>query len=314
MNPFTYVTRAFRRDPWTKVLAVVIACSVWYLTNVRERDAERIVDLPLVMRRVPRGVVVTEWPLDRVLVTLRGPGPLLDGIDERRSRIVVPLGGIEPGENQIDLKTARVEPELPGSLSVVRVQPGRITVVAVDLKKRSLPVRVVTTGTVSRGHRVVRVDVEPERVEVSGPTTDVERLEEVQTAPIHLEGARASFNARVFLDWVGDFVTFVPDRVAVRVNIEEITLTRKLDPVAVDVRGASRYRMEPPDVTLTVRAPTSALEHFALEPGAVYVDATGLAPGEHQVTATIDLPPTIEVVTRRPEVHRLVIEQGSGDE
>ena len=224
----------------------------------------------------------------------------------------MPLGGLEAGENVIDLKTARVEPELPSSLSLVRIQPGRVTVVAAAVKKRSLPVRPVTVGKVAAGYRIARIDVDPERVEASGPAKEVDRLEEVGTAPIHVAGATAPVAARVFVEWAGDFVTFMPDRVAVRVEVEEVTLTREIDDVRIDVRGAQRFRIEPPTVSLTVRAPASVLETFALPPDSVYVDVTGLGPGKHQVELTIALPPRIEVVTRRPEVHRIVIEEEDG--
>jgi hypothetical protein len=312
MRRWTRLTAALRRDPWTKLLAVVLACGFWYLTNVRERDAERVLDLPVVMRRVPRNLIVTDWPLDRVTVTLRGPGPLLDGVDERRSRLVVPLAGLEAGENVIDLKGARIQPELPSSLSLLRVQPGRVTVMAAPLKKRTLPVRPVTIGKIAAGHRIARIDVDPEHVEASGPAEQVDRLEEVATTPIHVEGAHAPVTTRVFLEWAGDFVSFVPDRVTAHVDVEEMTLTRQIDDVPIDVRGATRSRLEPPTVSLTIRAPASVLEGFALPPDSVYVDATGLGPGTHQVAVTVALPPEIEVVTRRPEVHRLVIEGEEG--
>lgn len=313
MNPSKALREAIRRDPWTKALAIVLASAVWYLTNVRERDAERVVDVPVVTRRVPRGLVVTDWPLERALVTLRGPGPLLDGVDERRSRLVVPLAGIGEGENQIDVKTARFEPDLPGNLTVLRIQPGRVTLVAAVLAKRMLPVQVVTVGKIPAGYRVVRVESDPERVEVAGPAADLEGLDAVRTAAVSLDELTASYRGRVLLDWVGDFVTFLPDRVVVRLDVEEIPLTRKINAVAIEVRGATRFRLVPPTVSLTLRAPTSVLDTFILPPQAVYVDATGLAPGEHQVTVTIALPPNLEVVTRQPEVHRIVIEE-SGHE
>jgi len=302
--------RTLRNDPWTKLLSVVLASLVWYVTNVRERDAERLVDLPVVIRRVPRNLVVTEWPLDRAIVTVRGPGPLLDGVDERRSRLVVSLAGLEPGETLVDLKGARIEPELPSSLTLVRTQPGRVTVVARPVKRRNLPVRPMTVGKVAEGFRLAQVVADPERVDVTGPAEEIARLEEVVTAPIRIDGATANVSQRAFVEWAGDFVTFVPDRVTVNVEVEEVLVTRRIDDVAITVQGAEAFRLDPPKVSLTLRAPASILDGFALEPGSVTVDATGLAPGEHQVAVTIVLPNDIEVVTRRPEVHRLIITAG----
>lgn len=297
------------RDAWMKIVALVGAAFVWYATNVLERDAERVVEIPLLADQVPTDVVVTKWPEAQVLATLRGPRPLLDGIDESRTRLVVPLAALEAGETLIDLKTGRFEPELPRRLDVVRLQPGRVAIAADPMRARRIAVGVETVGDPPEGFRVVRTTVEPARVAVSGPARQVDDLDEARTVAIDLHDATEPFTRRVLLRWAGDFVTFEPEHVTVRVEVEEVLVTKEFSNVAVRLVAPPGAKLEPPTVALTLRGPQRLMKTFSFPAGAAYVQVDALQPQEEQlVEVQVDLPAPFEVVTRRPDLHRVTLE------
>src|SRR5262249_51782028 len=62
-----------RRNRGLKAISLVLAFFLWYSINVTERDAERTVDLPVTVRKLPQGLIVTNPPAKPVAVTLRGP-------------------------------------------------------------------------------------------------------------------------------------------------------------------------------------------------------------------------------------------------
>jgi len=298
------------RNVPAKVLSLLLACIVWYATNVVERDAERVVAVPLALRQVPRNLVITDWPRDRVQVTVRGPRPLLAGVDEQRARLLMRLNTLDQGENWLDLKAGFLEPELPRRLKVVRLEPGRVLVQAERLKRRSLPVRATLVGTPAFGFRTSGVRTDPERAEVSGPAQQIGDLDELQTVPVDIGGAQSSVQRRALIEWVGDFVTFMPDRVTVTVELEEVMVTREFPNVPVHVVGPTGVRLVPPTVSLTLRGPQRVLHEYRLPPQAAHVNAAGMTPGAHQVEVLVDVPGTVEVITREPNVHRLVVEEG----
>jgi len=311
MNTLMRLLREFAaRNVAAKGLSLLLACLVWYSTNVVERDAERMVAVPLSIRQVPRNLVVTDWPRDRVQVTVRGPRPLLDGIDERRTRLMLRLSTLDQGENWLDLKAAVLEPEVPRRLKVVRLEPGRVLVQAERLKRRSLPVRATLAGTPAFGFRTGEIDLVPERVEVSGPAKQIDGLVEVHTVPVDIGKEQRTVQRRALLEWVGDFVTFIPDRVSVTVGIEEILVTREYPNVPVHLVGPPGVRLEPATISLTLRGPQRILHEYRLPPEAAHVNAAGMDPGEHQVEVLVDVPSTVEVITREPNIHRLIVAEG----
>jgi len=321
MSRFTSRARArmgrarvdLRHNLGLKVGSVAFACLVWYATNVLERDAERVLDVPVVPRQVPADLTVVDAPTAPLTVTLRGPRTLLEGVEEARLRFVLPVRGLVVGTNRVDLQAGHIEPELPRRLRVVRLQPGRIELRAESLHRRRVPVRVELAGSPAFGYRVTETEVEPGTVDVAGPASVVDRLRVAQTVPIDLRGANGDVTRAASLEWAGDYVQFEPDRVSATVHVVPVVVTREFRDVPVRVLGAPGATLTPPTLRLTLRAMQSVLADFEVPADAAVVDATGLAPGTHQVEVTFEMPRGVEVVTRTPEVHRLVVpEEGSG--
>jgi YbbR domain-containing protein len=296
-----------RYNAGLKLVAIVLACFLWYSINALERDAERLVDVPVSIRRIPPDLIVTTPPTKPVTVTLRGPRNILDNIDEHKTRLVVDLSAATAGEQRIELTGGMLDPELPRRLKALRMQPPRLKVTVEHLAKRRLPVRVDLAGAPALGYMVSESSVTPDHVEVSGPASKVNDLKEITTEPIDLHGLATPFTRGLLLEWVGDYVTLVPDRVRVAVGFEEVMVSREFRRVPVVVRNGDHARVEPSAIDLTVKGPQRVLHNFKLPEDAVTVDAAGLEPGSHRVAPTIELPPTLEVVAREPDVLRVQI-------
>jgi hypothetical protein len=74
-----------------------------------------------------------------------------------------------------------------------------------------------------------------------------------------------------------------------------------------NVPPGRRGRLVPPRIDLTVEGPQKILASYVLPDGSVWVDASGLDPGRHRVTPQIDLPDSLEMTRRDPEVQTLEI-------
>jgi YbbR domain-containing protein len=274
---------ALSRNAGLKLISLLLAFLIWFSINVSERDAERTVKLEVSTRRVPPGLIVTNLRTKTVAVTLRGPRTILDGVDERKTRIALDFSGATPGTRPVELKGEMLRPELPRRLKVVRLEPARATFTIERIVRRPVPVRADVTGVPAFGYKAGTARVTPAEVQVSGPSSKVAELKEVTTEPIELRGLSQTITREVLLSWAGDFVSFAPDRVSVTLVVEEAR------------------------VTLTVKGPQRLLQDFALKDGMPYVDAKGLGPGKHRVSVQVDLPPELEIVRRQPESHTLEV-------
>jgi YbbR domain-containing protein len=72
------VGAALRHNRGLKIISLLLAFFLWYSINVSERDAERVLELPVVVRKLPPDLIVVSGPDRAVSATLRGPRTILD--------------------------------------------------------------------------------------------------------------------------------------------------------------------------------------------------------------------------------------------
>jgi YbbR domain-containing protein len=293
-----------RHNSGLKLFSILLAVFLWFSINVSERDAERLIEIPVSIRKLQRGLIVTNPPVKPVAITLRGPRTILDGVDEHKVHLAVDMSESEPGDVRVDLQGGMVRPELPRRLKAVRVEPSRMRLRVERLARRTLPVRIDLAGMPAFGYTVAESHVAPDRVEVTGPASKVDELKDVATEPIDLRGMKDNLQRSVLLAWAGDFVTFAPDHVTATVTFDEVMVSREFRRLDVRVVGAPdglQPRVTPATVTVTVRGPQRLLHNYKVADGAPYVDASGLGAGAHKLGVRLDLPPALEVTARTPD-------------
>lgn len=303
---------SLRHNTGLKLLSLLLACFLWYSINALERDAERVIEIPVSIRRTPPDLIVTTPPTKPVMVTLRGPRTILDGVDEGRSRVVVDLSGAAPGEARVELNESMMVPELPRRLKVLRMQPARLKVRVEPLAKKRLPVRLNLAGSPALGYRITGSSITPDHVEVSGPRSKVEGLTEIATESVSLHGLAKPLERAVPLEWVADYVSVVPDRVRVRVQFEEEVVVREFRNVRVHVLNAENARTSRATVDITVSAPQRLLHNFKLSGQVATVDAAGLDAGTHPLPVQVNLPPGFDVTGVDPQTLEVTLPPASG--
>src|SRR6185436_6140872 len=303
---------ALRHNPGLKAISLLLAFFLWYSINVSERDAERVLELPIVVRKLPPDLIVVNAPDRAVTATLRGPRTILDGVDEQRGRIALDLLAATPGEMRIELTPDMIRPELPRRLKLVRLEPQRLKMQVERLLRRRVPVRAELAGAPALGYMTAESSVRPAEVEVAGPKSKVEDLKEIRTEPIDMQGLEHGFQRNTLLAWAGDLVSFTPDHVLVSVSVEEVSVSREFKDVPVRIVN-SRERtvaLDPATADVTLSGPQRLLHNFKFDDGALLVDADELEPGTHKVKVQVTLPATLEVTRRRPDQHTLTIAGG----
>ena len=299
---------AVSRNPGLKVFSLLLAFLLWFSINASEPDAERVIDLPVVTRKLPANLIVTNPPKP-VVATLRGPRTIVEGVDGRRTRLALRLANATRGDFRVELSGEMLWPELPQRVSIVRFDPPRLQISIDRVVTRMLPVRVDLAGVPPMGYTLSESRVKPSRVEVSGPAGQVNSLDAVTTEAIDLRGVAKSIQRYVLVAWAGDFVSVNPDHVTATVRIEEVMISRQFKSVNVRVRHGEgvRARLTPSRVDLLIHGPQRLLHNYTIPVGAVYVDAEGLEPGSHRVEASAELPAGFEITQRTPEVLTLQI-------
>ena len=297
---------AIQNNPGTKLFAIATAVFLWYSINKTERDAERIIDVPVSLRKIPDSLTVLNPPTKPVSITLRGPRTILDNYDERKARLQLGLANIQQGDNRIDPNGSMLVPELARSLKVVRFDPPSFTLRADRRAMKRLPVKADLAGSPAFGYTVAESTVSPEMVDVTGPARLLADLNQVSTEPVDLRGADQKFTRNILLERLDPSLTYVPDVVQVSVTLDESIAVRDFPKVPV-VMPLGATQLTPPSVDLTIRGPQRLLRNLALPPETAHVDVANLPPGAHMVPVQVTLPEGLKLVSQSPERIRVRI-------
>jgi YbbR domain-containing protein len=300
------VRAAVQNQPGVKLFAIATAVFLWYSITKTERDAERIIEVPVSMRKIPDSLTVLNPPTKPVSVTLRGPRTILDNVDERKGRLQLSLANIQQGDNRIDPNGSMVFPELPRSLKVVRFDPPSFTLRADRRAMKRLPVKADLAGSPGLGYTVAESTVSPEMVDVTGPARLLADLNHVSTEPVDLRGADQAFQRNILLERLDPSLTYIPDVVQVSVRLDESIAVRDFPKVAVAVPNGVT-QVTPASVDLTIRGPQRLLHNLTLPPDTAHVDVANLPPGTHSVPVQVTLPEGLKIVSQSPDRVRVKI-------
>lgn len=159
----------------SKIVSVLLAVLLWvYVVGVRGPDTTKSIDAQLVAVNVPQGYVLSA-PLPSVTVSLRGPMNTLWNMTSQYVTPTVDLRGRTEGSF-----IASVQAQLVGlsGVSVESITPKEVNVMLERLETATVPVHVEVSGALSNSLVLGSLRVDPETVEVSGPSSLVSQVKE----------------------------------------------------------------------------------------------------------------------------------------
>lgn len=211
--------RRFPRYPGTLLLALLLACVVWYgrALERRERVSERQLDASLTLVNVPPDMVVTSEVPRQLVLRVRGPLSLLRSLDSSQIGVIVDLRGAGEGEHEFVVETRSVN--VPEDVEVLAVSPGQLPLRLERIVQVRIPVRPRVTGTPAQGLEVGEIEAVPAAVLVSGPRLQLEAVRGASTDVVSVDGAEGPVEAVVAVRSPQPLVRII-EPLAVRVAVE----------------------------------------------------------------------------------------------
>jgi YbbR domain-containing protein len=203
-----------------RLLALGIALGLWFNSSFEDREAQS-------ERVVPASVSYT-WPKDYIVlnreqevqVRVRGSSKRVRGLDPDQVDVQVELGRKE-GAVTINLGPENVL--TPDGLEVVSVEPNTLTVEVEREATRRIRVVADLDGEAAPGARIEEPEVFPSQVLVTGPASLVNRVEELHTRPVNVDGRSATFEQNVAVVPPDSLIQILqPSRVTVRVPFQPL--------------------------------------------------------------------------------------------
>jgi uncharacterized protein (TIGR00159 family) len=164
---------------------LVFAC--WLAITARE-GAIQTVTAPLKFSNLPENLLLKADSPEAVEVQLKVASTFLATARKLEVTADIDLSGIHEGANTIALDSKAFQ--LPLGVSVARVTPSTVKVIAERKGRRELPVLLRKTGLLPKGVRIRSVQIEPARVIVEGPESELTQLNHLETEPVELASLR----------------------------------------------------------------------------------------------------------------------------
>jgi len=185
-----------------KLIALFLAFVLWFVVSAprRERVSEKAFAAPVVFIGMPRDLVITTPVPDTVNVRMRGRVSELRSLSSANLEVTVDLGWATPGDATITLRPQAIN--APPDVEVISIDPNKLRFRVEQLRQRVVPVRPFLVGNLPARYVAGEPTVLPESALISGPASQVRKINEVATERIIMTGRTETFtqNAAVVSD------------------------------------------------------------------------------------------------------------------
>jgi YbbR domain-containing protein len=270
-------------ENWTfKLTAILLATILWMV--VRNDDAaERVITVPL-EARIPRNMEITNERPSSVEVTVRGSTGNM-WFAQPMPTCLVDLQSADEGEHTIPLTPDNIRIPRTSGIDVVLIRPARITLVLERTISTEVPVIVPIRGEPAPDFDVYGKFHAPSNVIISGPRTRVEKIKEISTDPVSIEGLKTTTRTLVNLNIKDNAIHTSqtdPVEVVVEIGVHRQPQTISNVPVTPEVAG---FSVTPTKVAVQVSVPVDFKRKLVVGDFNVTVPAVAMA--EEEVTAKV---------------------------
>lgn len=268
MPSVSSLTRLLRslllEDWWLKIICFCLAVLMWFYIDGELTDhRDFIVSLRPVDVEIPAGwELSTEAPLPKFSMRLRGPRRRLqffsaDNITIRKQTIPNP----QPGRNPINIVPTDAEAEGFEILSVAPRDEKGGAVTLLSTARRMKRVRVKIAGRANSKFVAEPPVVDPDQVNIEGPSEDLDQIEFVSTEDLDITDAEQDIVREIaivpyFDTSSGRRIIFRCNssvRVTVKIHPEQVTRKMTLDVRPLTLSGTA-LTVEPKSVDVEVQA------------------------------------------------------------
>lgn len=233
-------------------------------------------------------------------VSVQGPGPLVEQAKAISHKLLIHLPAQVPMTFAATLNPKQLS--LPSGVRVNSIEPAQVELKFERAVKKELLVVVAKIGEPAQGYKIEEMKVFPETVIATGPKSELEGLQIIETEKIDISNLTATERLEVPLVERGPLTTLRITVVTVEIKVTPISEDKTFDKVDVQVTApeGSAASFEPGRVKVTVSGPSSLIR--GLEKGQIQliVEARNLKEGRYELPLVVHLPPEITLVKTEP--------------
>jgi YbbR domain-containing protein len=264
-----------------KLISLLIAVFLWFTVTSKEYRYGDF-NIPLELHGVPENLVVTSTSYDKqevnnVTARVRASEALIQSLGDRSMFLRLDITGMGVGSHPVQLGHEMVMGRPPGA-EITEIFPRVIEIEIEQLLIRpDVVVNAEILGKPADNYDITSIRSDPPIVRVSGPKSIVESIDKIRTQQVNIDGMRATtLNRQVRLAPPHPMVNIFPETVALRIRIEEKSISRKFERMEMQVRGTQfQTRVNPVQLDLWVQGPISQIRKLEREQVSAFVQLAG---------------------------------------
>ena len=186
----THLKRADWRDLGLKGLALLLAYALFLIAR-QPLSEVRVMGVQVEFTGLKQGVeLLDDDQPHTVSVRLRGPRDVVRSVTPNQLTVFANLGNKEPGRRVAQLKLSDVV--TPNRVEVLEIEPASLNLLLEKTGKKEVKVEPQYIGVTEEGYELYRAQVTPATLEIAGPQSLLDKLDQVKTESINLNGQRQS--------------------------------------------------------------------------------------------------------------------------
>jgi len=271
-----------------KLLALALAFAIWVSVTGESRVVQDY-RVPLELE-LHEDFVVGSTPPTTIEVRLRGAESLMRRLDPVRMVMRLDLRDASEGEHELVLARENLS-GIPRGVEVDFIDPNRSRVVVEKRERRELPVEPTFLGQPAEGYDFYNADVDPEKLRIEGPASQVKDLKVLRTNPIRLDERSEPFVARVGVVPEGELVRVLGrETLDVTVVVDAAAVERRLENIPVDVVGAAAgTTVNPETLNVVLSGPPHIIDLLTPDQIHLIADVSRLSPDTTKADVPIDV-------------------------
>jgi len=210
----------FRQNSMEKALALILAVGLWFTFGYQKESVQRDFIVPIEYRKISQDWDIEESREKEATITLVGSSQAFALLDPKTLRISVDLSTLEEGRQLIKINDDMVD--LPSNLTLDKVKPERIMIIAHRMYPRVTPVHVNTIGELPTGFVLKDIKINPDKVVVLAPYSFIGSKIFIATEPIDISHLTSSqvFETKLLYPAKVKFKNNQPPMVRVVISLE----------------------------------------------------------------------------------------------
>lgn len=183
-----------------KILAVTLAVFLWFFVTFKGQT-ETSIDIPIEFKNVPSDMEILRQSIKKVSVSISARERIIRELTQNNVRVVIDLSNVKIGENSLPITRSSIK--LPRGTDILRIEPSLVKVVMDKKVQKTVPIKPITTGQPEKGFVVASVTATPSSIVIEGPQKELEKIRNIKTEPVDIEGIRENLNIQVKIDTEG---------------------------------------------------------------------------------------------------------------